>query len=158
MEKGKLTVKYPFEDKKVNISFNCDIDEKNETVKDWFNRLHSSTQLVIVLQMVNGFVGSDTLEEALKHNPEVFPDIIERRKIWDTIPQKEKDAYFEELHKLNNGYYDSAPHSGMGIVWYVRHPKEDKERDKWLSAHREKYEKKCSELREKYFGKYGLKE
>ena len=121
-------------------------------------KLHSSTEFVLISLMTHGFVGSDILEEALKHNPEVFPDIVERRKIWDAIPQDEKDAYFKKQRELDFGYYDSAPHSGMGIVWYARHPKEDKERDKWLTAYREEYEKKCSLLHEKYFGKYGLKE
>ena len=121
-------------------------------------KLHSSTEFVLISLMTHGFVGSDILEEALKHNPEVFPDIVERRKIWDSIPQGEKDAYFKEQNKLNFEYYDSAPHSGMGIMRYINHAKEDYERDKWLMENRFKYEKKCSELHEKYFGKYGLKE
>lgn len=121
-------------------------------------KLHRSTKSVFISLMIHGFVGSDILEEALKYNPEVFPDIVERRNIWDSIPQEEKDAYFEELHKLDDGYYGSAPHSGMGLMWYIDHAKEDYERDKWFMENRFKYEKKCSSLHEKYFGKYGLKE
>ena len=83
----------------------------------------------------------------------MFP-VIERRKIWDTIHRKKKMLILKN-YKLNNGIMILPSLPGMRIVWYVRHLKNKKRTNDFRL--KRKYEKKCSELREKYFGKIWIK-
>lgn len=122
----------------------------------WFENLHSSTKQVYMCDMMNIPVGCSTYEEAIQNNPEEFEEEIEYRNKWNSIPSEVVDKYYEETTKIDNDHFDNAPHKGMGIIWYMEHPKEDKERNDWLDTNRHIRQKKLKEIHNKYIAPYGI--
>ena len=132
---------------------------KKITYQDWmdkFDSLHTSTQIVLAMQMINQPIGMSTYEEALEHNPEMFPDEIEHRRKWSLVPKHVEEAYLKELSEFENKHFGQAPHAGMGIVWYMNHPLEHKENEEWHKKHRKERLENKKKIHDKYLSEYGI--
>ncbi len=123
----------------------------------WFNKLHPSTQQVFVCGYNGIPCGSDVYEEAIKNNPEEFPEEVEHKKKWDSVPSETKDLYFKKLSELEISHYAKAPHAGSGLVFFSTHPKEHKEYSDFLEKNRPMLQKKKKQLHDKYLAEYGIK-
>lgn len=123
----------------------------------YFERLHRSTQYALVAKYSGTPISGDIYDEAIKNNPECFPEEVEHMKKWAGVPQEVKDKYFKETREVDDAFYNGAPHSQMGLVWYSQHPEECKERDAYLNANRESYRANLRRVHDKYLKEYGIK-
>ena len=124
---------------------------------DEFEDAPTKVQYIYVSLLMNHPIGSSIYEEAIKENPEYFPDEIEHREKWNAIPQEVHDAYWEEYMEIDQEIFKDVPHTGKGLMFYLNNPKESNEHKKaWDAAY-----KKVLPLREalhrKFYSKYGIK-
>lgn len=87
---------------------------------------------VYMCGMMNIPIGSSIYEKAIQKHPEYFPEEVEHRKKWDSVPQQIKDAYSAELYKILDKYREAAPSLGNhGILAQIRDTKAKKQLKAW---------------------------
>lgn len=112
------------------------------------NRDTPAEVIYLYLAAERGYpVGRTFYDMVVNKYPKYFKEQIEQRKIWDSIPNEEKQAYWDE-------YFERLPlRSGPGLRALIENP------DLVNEIPRRKEEdvlKVRKELHEKYFSKYGL--
>ena len=120
-----------------------------------FNALPAVTQMVYINASMGIPMGSGIIDKAMKASPEIFEEEIQRRNLWESIPQEVKDAYWRELNEKMDEL-PKHPKAGMGMVHYVKHPKDLKEVQEHLDKYRPLREQIDREIHDKYFKQYGL--
>jgi hypothetical protein len=100
-------------------------------------------------------IGSKMLEEVIEENPEYFPDILEHRRRWETIPQEVHENYNKSEKEIYDLVFKDFPES-KGIFGWIRDPEGFKT---WC----EEYEKRWSlmapllkDLHNKLYSRYGI--
>ena len=73
---------------------------KDLTTKEFFEA-PSRVQYIFTAGMVKQYIGSSLYNKAIEEHPEYFPDEIEHRKKWASIPQKTHDDYWKEYWALD---------------------------------------------------------
>lgn len=115
----------------------------------------SRVKFLYMMAIMKQPVGSKMIEEAIKDHPEYFPDELEHRRKWASIPQSVHDEYWEEWQKLDKEVYKDLPPSNGIIGWL-----DDREGyENW-----NKVRKRCYDagqplfkaLHQKYYGQYGI--
>lgn len=94
-------------------------------------------------------------EEAIIEYPEYFPDEVEHKRKWDSVPQSIQDGYNKERELLRNVIYKDLPPS-KGILGWIN---DAEGYEKWRIKSDECREKEMSlakELHKKFFGQYGI--
>lgn len=124
------------------------------TDKEKDEKMPPDVLYLLAIKSVGGTIGVSLYNEILEKHPEWFPEETEFRRKWGAIPQQIKDAYFKEVSEIN--HYGGHEYSGRGLTWYMEHPQEYAEYDKWLSLKIEESVKKEKKLHDKYFKEYGL--
>ena len=97
-------------------------------------------------------MGMSFYEETIKKYPDYFPDEIEHRRKWDSIPQSLHDAYWSEYWAFYEELWKNEPKS-KGILAAIKDQESFHEAYDRLRPIEKKKEK---ELHKKYYAKYGL--
>lgn len=105
------------------------------------------------LQMASALnmpVGSDTIEKCYAAHPEYFPEELERRRIWNSIPEEVKKACYNEDREL----FDKAMEGFQreGLLALINNSEKQAEWDRRYKI----YTDSVKHLDKKYFGPYGL--
>lgn len=85
---------------------------------------------IVMLKYIT--IGISQYEKLLEKYPEWFPDVLDWREKMSKVPQKVHDAYNQECTEFSTANFSNGPYGGMGILWYLDHPKEFAERQEWL--------------------------
>lgn len=112
-------------------------------------------QQIYIAAQTRGVIGGTTYERAIKEHPEYFPEEVERRRVWDAIPQSVHDAYWEEIWTLEKRVKVDMPPS-KGMLYWIANPEEH---EQWLREG-----DKCAvilkpfikDIHEKYYKGYGI--
>ncbi len=127
---------------------------KNLTYKEFLDA-PAKIQFLYKMGIAKHPVGRKILEDAIKENPEYFPDEIEHRRKWALIPQQVHDDYWKEMEILKTEMYKDMPES-KGILGWIDDPKGYEE---WSAKWSECYEKEqplAKALHQKFYGRYGI--
>lgn len=122
-----------------------------------FNDMEVAPPLVVYIWMCAQFnipIGSGTFEEAIKLHPEYFPEEIEYRDKWSTVPIEVKNEYSEEFSKLEQRLYGDL--WGKGLVYNITHFDESERNSREYTKRRKNALPEYKALYEKYFTVYGL--
>lgn len=124
------------------------------TEKEFFDA-PSKVQYIYMMGMMKIPIGSSTYEDVIKEHPEYFPDEVEHRRKWDSIPQEVHDKYWEEYLELDKEIMKNVP-PNKGIMGWI----DDQEGySEWNKKRTEAYEKGNTlreALHKKFYSKYGI--
>lgn len=137
-------------------------------------RLQDTPSLVLFVKgmaMIGEPISFSLYEEALTKYPEYFSEEIECKRKWDAIPQSVHDEYqnlsetqlfpSEEELKEYEAILGPEPFPELpgGIIQRVMHPEHEEEyaiQDQWNKKLFALRSVKQKELRDKYYGPYGI--
>ena len=109
------------------------------------------------MAMMNEPVGSQIKKDAIKENPEYFPDEIALENKWDLIPQTVQDEYWVEREKIRKDIYKDMPPSKGIIGWSMDGDKNGyyKWQNEWDKCYKAEMIL-AKEIHQKYYGKYNI--
>jgi hypothetical protein len=114
--------------------------------------------LIMMHRQVGMPIGMSTYDKAIAEHPEYFPEEVEHRKNWASIPQSVHDAYKAELDELyfkETGEKEIIPF-GKGMAYWMEHLEEYEEFRKEQKILFEKRQQIERVLHEKYYSKYNI--
>ena len=118
-------------------------------------------QQVQMCAMMNIPIGSSAYEEAIEKHPDYFPEEVEHRRKWASVPQEVKDAHDAEAKIIFNKYWEAAPPLGNhGLIAQIRDTEAKKQLKAWQAYNdktRPLQKKEEDDLYDRYFNEYGLK-
>lgn len=156
-KKGYVFDRFKLNQQMAQIKFN----EKNKqpSIADAPN----SVLFVLAAQYTNTPISIDIYNRALNEGPEYFPEEIEYRNKWESIPTEVKDAYYSEPCNSLWGFVDEDMPIELknwpGIIgatdedWRIRNEyyNSDQYKLKWRDHAQSK-----ADTYNRYFNKYGL--
>lgn len=112
-------------------------------------------QSIYMIASMNRPIGTSTINKAIKDHPEYFPEEVEHREKWKTIPQEVHDNFEKEFLELDKKLMKDVPPS-KGIVSWINNPEEHQEWNKKFTEAKEKGKPLHKKLHEKHYSKYGI--
>lgn len=143
--------------------------KKEKSINDIPNEV-----LAVWAASFGGYIGAEQLNNAIEKYPEYFPEEVEHKRKWDSVPQELKDRYFksdstfrltmtDEEENERENLFGKCPHpdlQGCGIIQRVtthEHRGADfAENDAWNSKWYEYQHKRDVDLYNELFNPYGL--
>ena len=103
------------------------------------------------------FIGSSQLERAIKNHPEYFPDEVEHRRKWASVPEEVKQAHDAEYERryalLRPGF---TPWTGVGIMALARRTPEAIAYEAMIKDTAKAAGAMRREVHNQFYGPYGL--
>lgn len=146
--------------------------QKGLTSEQYFKDIPNKVLFIKMMGSIGQGVSYQMLDEAINEYPEHFPEEVEYRRKWASIPEEIKDKYFkatsgifpsEEDIKLREEMFGKCPHpdiEGCGIIervtTYADRGKDFAENDAWLSKWFKYTRKRDVDLYNELFNPYGL--
>lgn len=124
---------------------------------DELSKAPLKVQFIYTMSMMKQPVGSQMVEDAIKENPEYFPDELEQRRRWSLIPKTVHDEYWAEREKLKAEVYKDMPPSKGITGWCMDENRDDY--NKWNTEWNKCFEieKPLAEaIHNKYYDQYGI--
>lgn len=100
-------------------------------------------------------IGASFYEGVIKKYPDYFPDEIEHRRKWDSVPQSVHDSYWAEYWAFHEELWKDEPKS-QGILAEINKTEGQVSFHEAYDRLRPIEKKKEKELHKKYYSKYGL--
>lgn len=120
-----------------------------------FEAAPSKVAFLYISALLKQPVGGKMIDDAIKEYPEYFPDEIEHRKKWASVPEDVKEEYFSALSKMHEEVYKDMPPS-KGIIGWIKDPKGYEEWNKAWQTFRPIEKQKEKEIHEKYLTPHGI--
>ena len=109
------------------------------------------------MQIAYGYISSKLYEEAISKYPEYFVEELEYKRLHNSIPQEVHDAYWAEYRTWPLYESFEHPYKGMGLLWYLDHPKEYREYQEALDEYKKEHPELSQEaIWDKHYKIYGL--
>lgn len=119
------------------------------------NNAPIKVQQVYMMLIVNQFVSSSLYRECVDKYPDYFPEEVEHKNKWNSIPQEIHDAYWKEYWELEEQIMKDVPPSKGVTGWINDKEGYNKWYKKWFDA-KEKGKPLHEDLHKKYYSKYGI--
>lgn len=128
---------------------------KDLTLKE-FSDAPAIVQFVFGISAINGTISSTIFDKALDEHPEYFPEEVEHRRKWNSIPQQVHDDYSKEWTLLLESEIYTEVGASKGFMWMIDHPNEY---DDWSIEYgkcKKNKEPLFKKLHERFYGPYGI--
>lgn len=112
-------------------------------------------QFIWAAKISNTPIGYSTFEKAVEEHPQYFPEEIEYRKKWASIPQSVHDEYEKERKEIHLKCFELLPES-KGISGWINDIEGYNEWSRIYDECSKKEEPLLKKLHKKYYSKYGI--
>jgi len=113
-------------------------------------------EVQVALGILNkgGLYGPDTfkmINEAINEYPEYFPEIVERNRIFASIPLGVHEAYDKELKEIEDRFKSIEGPESLGIMGWIKNPDKLWDYDNFWGPKWKERDEKEESLKEKHY-------